>query len=184
MLLLLADQFAAADPAAQRDLLTQRRAELLDDLVRQRLDSRARLDETGEVTRAAALLDIATHDPDGALTAATFDALDDPSGFPALLDATAQDIHLAATLLAPLATITLTAATSEPQAAVAMLYLAIAAALTGDQQAATERISQALEYDGGRASVWISRLARLGAVRPSVLPLITVLVEAGHDGGH
>ncbi|MGH3933617.1 MAG: AAA family ATPase [Pseudonocardiaceae bacterium] len=183
-LLLLAEQFSAANPAGQRELLTQRHPELLDDLVRHYLDSRSGADETGEVTRAVALLDIAKRDADGSILAATFDSLDHPNGFPELLDATARNTDSAATLLQPLATIALTAATTEPQAAVAGLYLAIAAAVAGDQDRATELISQALEWDPGSASTWIARLAQLAAVQPSVLFLITVLAETRHDDKH
>jgi tetratricopeptide (TPR) repeat protein len=181
---LLADRFSAASPAEQRELLAERRSELLDDLIRQSLDSRAGADESGEVTRAAALLDIASQDTGGGVLTATFDALDHSSGFPDLLDATARDTESVATVLQPLATIALTAATAEPEAAVAALYLAIAAAVAGDQDRATELVSQALAWDPGSASAWIVRLAQLGAVQPAVLPLITVLAEAGHDGRH
>jgi tetratricopeptide (TPR) repeat protein len=184
LLRLLADQFSMASPAGQRELLTERRPDLLDDLVRHHLDSRARADETAEVTRAAALLDIAAHDADGSILTATFDALDHPSDFPGLLDQAARDTESVATALQPLATIALTAATTEPEAAVAGLYLAVAAAVAGDQDRATEFIGQALAWDPGSASTWIARLAQLGAAQPSVLPLITVLAEASHDGEH
>jgi len=84
-LILLADQFADADPAEQRGLLTTRRAELLDDLVRDYLNECGEADETGEVTRATALLEIAAHDSGDPILANTFIALDDPSHFSDLL---------------------------------------------------------------------------------------------------
>jgi hypothetical protein len=130
---LLADRFSGASPAGQRELLTERRPDLLDDLVRHHLDSRAGTDETGAVTRAAAVLDIAAHDADGSILTATFDVLDHPSGFPELLDQAARDTESVATVLQPLATIALTAATTQPEAAVAVLYLAVAAAVADDQ---------------------------------------------------
>ena len=81
-LLLLADRFVAVSPAEQRELLKARSPELLDDLVRDHLDRRAEADETGEVTRAGALLEIAGRDTADSILTATFDALDDPARFP------------------------------------------------------------------------------------------------------
>lgn len=165
-------------------MLTDRRSELLDDLVRQHLSSRAEAGRTGEVTRAAALLNIAAQDAGDSIVTMVFEAIGDPADFLEPLDATAHDTTRALTLLEPLATIALTAATTEPKAAVAVLYLAISAAVTGDQVRATELVSRALTWDPSSVSAWIAQLARLGAVQPSVLALITVLAEARHDGEH
>ncbi|MGI9003262.1 MAG: hypothetical protein ACR2GH_16660, partial [Pseudonocardia sp.] len=183
-LILLAEQFAGADPAEQRELLTTYRAELLDDLVRSHLDQRAEADQTGRVRQATALLRIAAHEASDPILTATFDALDEPSHFPGLLDTAARDTDRAADLLEPLATVALTAATSGPEAALAGLYLAVAAALTGDQDRAADIIGQALSWDPGSASGWVAQLARLGTTQPSVLPLIAVLAETGDDGEH
>jgi uncharacterized protein HemY len=89
-----------------------------------------------------------------------------------------------ATLLQPLATIAVTAATHEGETAIAGLYLAVAAAIAGDQDRAIEVVRQALTWDPGSCSAWIARLAGLGAAQPSVLPLIAVLAEAGDDDQH
>ena len=113
-----------------------------------------------------------------------FDALDDPARFPELLDATARNTDRAATLLQPLATIAVTAATHEGETAIAGLYLAVAAAIAGDHDRAIEVLRQALTWDPGSSSAWIARLAGLGAAQPSVLPLIAVLAEAGGDDQH
>ena len=78
----------------------------------------------------------------------------------------------------------MTAATTEPEAALAAFYLAIAAIIIGEQDYASELISRALAWDPASASTWISRLAQLGAVQPAVLPLITVLAEARRDDQH
>jgi tetratricopeptide (TPR) repeat protein len=184
LLLLLANRFAAASPAEQRELLSARSPELLDDLVRDHLIDRAEADETGEVTRADALLQIAGQGAADSILPATFDALDDPARFPELLDATARNTDQVATLLEPLATIAVTAATQEGEAGVAGLYLAVAAAIGGEQDRAIEVVRQALTWDPGSSSAWIARLAGLGAAQPSVLPLIAVLAEAGDDDQH
>ena len=84
----------------------------------------------------------------------------------------------------PLATIAVTAATQEGEAGVAGLYLAVAAAIGGEQDRAIEVVRQALTWDPGSSSAWIARLAGLGAAQPSVLPLIAVLAEAGDDDQH
>ena len=65
------------------------------------------------MTRAGALLEIAGQDTADSILTATFDALDDPARFPELLDATARNTDRVATLLQPLATIAVTAATHE-----------------------------------------------------------------------
>ena len=64
------------------------------------------------------------------------------------------------------------------------LYLAVAAAIACDHDRAIEVVRQALTWDPGSSSVWIARLAGLGAVQPSVLPLIAVLAEADGDDQH
>ncbi len=158
--------------------------DLLDDLVCDYLDEQDDADETDEVRRAAALLTIAAEDNAGATLATTFEALDDPARFPELLDTGAQHTESATTLLAPLATIALTAATTDNEAALAGLYLAVAVAISGDQERATEILQQALTWDPGSESSWIARLADLGAVQSAVLPLITALATRTDDDGH
>ena len=117
--------------------------------------------------------------------AAAFDALEDPARFPELLDTTRPR----------------TESTAEPggaarrrspspprppptQAAIAGLYLAVAAAIAGEQEQAIQIIAQAFAWDPTNRSTWIVRLTGLAATQPSVLPLIAALATGSDDGAH
>lgn len=183
LLRLLANQFIGASTADQRALLATRQADLLDQLVRDYLAGASEDKETGNVARAAALLDLATRDASGSTLTATFEALEEPARLAELLAATAFDMNRVADMLEPIATIAWASAPDQPVAAVAALYLAIAAAIHGDQDWAAQMAGQALALDPSGVPAWIARLAQLGPVQPSVLPLSTVLIEGQHDGG-
>jgi hypothetical protein len=181
ILLLLANRFTRASPAEQRQLLSARRPELLDEVVRDFLADRAEADENTKVTRAVALLEIARRDVDNSTLQAGFRALENPAAFAGLLHAIATG-QRAGDLLQPLAQIALTAASTLKEAAQAELYLAVAVAIAGDIAGGTDVLAHAVGLDSSRRSEWIGRLADVGAGHPAVFQLIEAMIEVGGGG--
>ncbi|HEX5493519.1 MAG TPA: hypothetical protein VFX70_02960 [Mycobacteriales bacterium] len=169
LLTILAREFVRADPAGQRALLAERRDDLFSDTVTATLRRLARDDNTGAVPRAVVLLDLARlgeHEP-------VFDALAEPARFRGLLAGLAARPNPAA--LHPAALVAYTAATTPAEGATAGFYLAVAAAIRGDQQQAGTLLAEARKMDPERSAAWIGTLADLGQIHPEVLPLIPAL---------
>ncbi|WP_433291571.1 tetratricopeptide repeat protein [Pseudonocardia sp. CA-142604] len=178
-LALLGRRFVAAPVAEQRALLNDRRADLLEDDVRDYVADHSSGDQTGATSRAVALLDLARAG-DSALQAA-FDALEDPDRFTPLLNEIAHDRPA---VLEPLAALALSVASTSTAGATAAIYLGVAAALASDTDRATAAVRQAREWNPDSTQAWITTLASLGATHAAVLPLIPVLLEAPSDGEH
>lgn len=156
LLQVLAARFVAADPATQRLLLDDRRADLLDPLVRQILAQRAGDDFAALV--GVALLHLADgHDH---LLAEVFAALADPERFGALLDNLARGSDL--DVLGVVGNIALAAAQTEPDLATGMFYAAAAAAGGGRSDEARQLVSQAAQLDPAQQMTWIARWPGLG----------------------
>ncbi|EOD67223.1 tetratricopeptide repeat protein [Amycolatopsis vancoresmycina] len=172
----LARQFVAADIEQQQQLVTDRRTDLLDELCLSYLD---KLFEAGNEAAlvASALLRLVERKPDDEL-AEVFTAMADPDLFPPLLHAAAGGSDT--TIVASLATIAFQTAQTADQAATAAFYLAVSAAIDGDDTAPTQ-LREALDVSPAERNTWIARLAELGAVHPAVLTLIPTLTETEPD---
>ncbi|MGH9216361.1 MAG: hypothetical protein ACRDZS_08905, partial [Acidimicrobiales bacterium] len=164
-------QFAQADPATQRELLSARRDDLLTDEVADAL--------TGgpiEAQRALALLSLAAADRATTLDA-TLTALDQPDRFPELLPYTATSPPAADTLAA-VAIAAGSVADTDPAIARALFYLAVATALGGEVDDAVATLRDACTTDPDRQTEWITELSVIGATHPAALRLIPHLLEA------
>ncbi|MDN0194421.1 tetratricopeptide repeat protein [Streptomyces sp. S.PNR 29] len=165
----LAYEFATASPEDRRTLLRQRRDDLLDDLVLEALSGGATDPdpETARLcTQAECLLMLAELDAD----ADALDALDDPSGFPALLATAARRPDPAP--LAATACLALTAATSDSLTATAEFHLAVAAAIDDDPDAAGTLLDHACDHHPAAVPAWITALAEIAQHHPAALTLI------------
>ena len=65
-------------------------------------------------------------------------------------------------------------------AATAGFYLAVAAAITGDDQTPA-LLAEARQLDPDQATAWITQLAGIGGQHPAVLPLIAALAAPPAD---
>jgi hypothetical protein len=175
LLRVLAHEFIAADTGEQRQLLSQRRDDLLDDIVASELDRLAAADDQQvavAAVAAGALVELARIDQHEPALA----ALESEAGFTPLLRDLARTPD--STPLAPTATLALVHASNATNAATARLYLAIAAATTDDLVVAGEQLDQAIASDPNQLPDWIAELAALGAQQPQVLALIPQLTTA------
>ncbi|WP_328995989.1 tetratricopeptide repeat protein [Kribbella sp. NBC_01245] len=179
LLRILATEFANGSPTVQRELLHQRRDDLLDDIVTEVLAQLATDDDSWQTRRALALLDLAAN-PDQAVLEHVLDALDDPSRFPDLLHSTARGAAQQSDpeSLAAVAQCAMSAATSPIEAATAAFYLAVVAAFTDDHDAATGWVNEARAVDPDPTSrdTWITTLAQLGQLEPRINTLIPQLL--------
>ncbi|TFV72520.1 tetratricopeptide repeat protein [Blastococcus sp. CT_GayMR19] len=175
LLRLLAHEFTGADAVRKRQLLAERRDDLFDGIVTTALNELAVSDDdatSNSAMAAEALLDLARlGQHQTALT-----ALESEQGFAALLADLARVPNPSA--LAPTAILALLNARTEADVATARLYLAIAAATTGDPITTEEHIALALEADRTRLPDWITEVAALGAQHPQVLRLVPLLTAA------
>ena len=174
LLTVLAYGFAVADPAGQREMLVTRREDLLDDHITRVLADAAEQDEQWTFERAQALLALAADPAATGVLEEIFDALADPALFPALLRRTARDTDPAR--LGPVARCALSAATTDSQAATAVIYLAIAATLAGDSEQAGEALAAARGWDPDARDPWITEIAAIGGTHPRALGLIPALL--------
>jgi tetratricopeptide (TPR) repeat protein len=167
----LAHEFVNASPADQQQLLITRKDDLLDPFVVNLVDGLVDEDETWASDRAAGLLSLtATHPPE--FLDDIFTALDNPSLLPGLLRQTAETGQ--ADTLNDVAHCGMSVATTNADAAMCGLYLAVASALGGHQDEATHNLAQARNLDPDARDSWITLIAELG--QPAVLPLISTLV--------
>ncbi|WP_328871153.1 tetratricopeptide repeat protein [Streptomyces sp. NBC_00287] len=159
----LAYEFATAETADQRTLLEQRRDDLLDDLVLTVLSG----DKGYQSARAAALLTLAQLNAEGP----AFDALDDPSRFPALLHDAARQPDRA--VLDAIGFLALSAAhDDEVLMAEAEFHLAVAAAISGDEESATNLLNDACDAAPDHIPTWITALAEISPHHQAALTLI------------
>lgn len=167
----LAWEFAHADPSIQRELLNTRRDDLLTDEVADALN-----DRSIEAQRALALLSLAAADRVTTLDA-TLTALDQPDRFSELLCDTAISPHAADTLAA-VAVVAESVAETNPEAARALFYLAVAIALSGDAVDAAATLREARDTGPDFQTEWITELSVIGVTHPAALQLIPHLLEA------
>jgi len=181
----LAAEFMGSDTAAQRELLAERRDELLDSsLIAIVADGSLKAD-TPAAQRAGGLLMLAREGDD----AEVLDALEDPSRFPALL---AEHARRGSATLGLIAAIAAIAARSPSEQADGSFYVAISSSLAGNSEHALNALAQGRALDPDRAQGWISQLAELARQHPSLLELIGALTmptedtlrpaEAPHEG--
>ncbi|MEV5310351.1 tetratricopeptide repeat protein [Streptomyces sp. NPDC052610] len=170
---ILLREFARAAPATQRDLLAERRNDLLGETVQETLSELLDASDPDapptEYDQAAALLHLASleaHEP-------ALDALADWSRFPALLGALARDFDPSA--LAATAYLARLTADNAAQAATAEFYLAVSAVIEDNAEAASELIASAHAYTPDAAPTWINDLAEIARHHQAVLPLIPTL---------
>jgi hypothetical protein len=171
LLTILAYEFAEAEAARQRVLLTERHDDLLTDTVADALNDLAGEEgpQAAAVQRALALLDLArTGDADP-----LFEALAEPHKLPHVLHALALRPDTAP--LSPAAMVAYTAATTLAGAATAMFYIAVAMTAGGELEQASDLIGQARTTDATQVSAWINDLAEIGRHHPGVLRLIPAL---------
>ncbi|MEV0171301.1 tetratricopeptide repeat protein [Streptomyces sp. NPDC050803] len=163
----LAYEFATASYADRRTLLAQRRADLLDDYVFGTLSSEAADAEDRRLfSQAYCLLRLAQQGAE----AAAFDALDDPSLFPALLhDAARQPDPVA---LHAAALVALTAATDDSSMAEAEFHLAIAIAAADDGEQAAEALAAACDRTPDAIPTWIDALVDITPHHPAARTLV------------
>ena len=173
LLEILANEFAAAELDEQRTMLAERREDLLTGEVRERLGRLASSGDDGEAQagmRAAALVELAgLHAADALLDAVEGGTL------PAYLHRVATSDDLRA--LRASAGVAVTVATSEPEAATAMVYVAIAHALEGAGDTASDIVRHARRLDPDQIPYWLNVCATVAQKHPAVLPLLTVLTE-------
>jgi hypothetical protein len=169
----LANEFADADPARQRQLLATRRAELLDELVMETIRGWAAEDETGQATAALSLLTLAATEP-ASFIDELIDSLDNTDAFPRLLERTATTGRSAT--LAETAKYGLVAATSHTDATICLFFLAVAAILDHDPDTATEYVAAARNADPD-ARDWIDLANQIGDYQPDALRLIPILTN-------
>ena len=150
-------------------LLAERHDELLSDFVRQTITPAAS-EQSMPAQRALALLTIAAAGEDELV----FDALEDPTRFPALLVTLAERPN--PVMLAPAAVVAYTVAQTPSQAAEANFFMAVSAAVLGAEDGVTSKLlGDAQTLDPERSSAWIAQLAELAAQHQSLLPLIAQL---------
>ncbi|MFE6926342.1 tetratricopeptide repeat protein, partial [Nocardia sp. NPDC057663] len=176
-------QFLAAEPQQQRDLLTEHPHRLLHDDTWQQLNDLIDADpDDPRPLRAAALIDLAAHDTGTATLPDTFDALDDPTLFPALLAAAARS-NTASYLLGPVAQLAYLCAETVERAADATVYMACAFVITSDpgNTDASEHLQHAIGLAPHRRADWITLLADLATVHPTLVSLIPLLAKESTD---
>ena len=173
LLRVLAAEFAAADPAGQRAMLTARRDDLLDDLVLEELNGEG----DARLLRAAALLQLVGAGADEVL-AVTWEAFDEPELFATLLHGLASGQP---ELVQPVALCALSVAVDVQQAGLALLYLALAAVMHDEDAAADELLSAAYQNHPAAKDAWIRELAKLGSLQPAALRLISQLVDLANQ---
>jgi hypothetical protein len=166
MLALLTHAFATSDLARQRAMLAGQRADLLSMTVRDGLTSRV---DTPAGLRALALVDLAAQGEDQRVLT----ALDQPEEFRALLHSYACRAEVGPIDRA--AELVLTRAVPRWQAAVVLLYLAVAAARAGDYEHATGLLGGARHLAPGEEDTWVGWLTEIGQHDDSVQPLLTQL---------
>jgi tetratricopeptide (TPR) repeat protein len=179
----LASEFVEADPARQRELLVDRRQELLTDDVADQLHELAEHAEEPAERQSAevaiAVVALAQTDQE----APAMDALEDPTLFTKLL--TGQAAEADPQILSTTARIAMTTAATRESAADAHFYLAVAAIRSGDQHLAETELAAARSLSPARSIVWITQLAELGRRHTEVLALIPALAaqSLGVDAG-
>jgi hypothetical protein len=131
-------------------------------------------DRSIEARRALALRSLAA---DRATTLdATLAAREQPDRFPGLL----HDIVTspsAADTLAAVAVVAESVADTNPEAARALFYLAVATALSGDAVDAAATLRESRDTDRDHQAEWIKELSVIGAIHPAALRLIPYLLE-------
>ncbi|CAL9442791.1 hypothetical protein SUDANB105_02267 [Streptomyces sp. enrichment culture] len=170
---ILLHEFANADLATQRILLTERRDDLLGDTVRQALSELFEANDSQtpsiEYRQAANLLYLASLNAHGP----ALDALADWHRFPALLVALARDPDPSA--LGATAYLARLSATNADQAAMADFHQAVAAAIDDDPESASALLASAHALTPASAPAWINDLAEIARRHQAVLPLIPTL---------
>jgi tetratricopeptide (TPR) repeat protein len=177
---LLARRFAAADWDEQRQLLTDRRADLLTAEAAAALDS----DEPNpELRIATALLKLARLDADGPL----FEAVGEPARFPDLLHRCA--VTGDPQRLLPTTTVAIEAATDHAGSGLAVLYAAVAMLLADPEQldTAAELVKHARRIHPDGQTDWLARVGEIAAVHAQVAglfgPLTRQLPDDDQQGG-
>ncbi|MEV6218614.1 tetratricopeptide repeat protein [Nocardia sp. NPDC051833] len=176
-------QFLTAEPPQQRELLTEHRDRLLHDAVRQHLTDPIDADpDDPRPIRAAALISLAAHNAGAATLSGSFDALADPTLFPVLLAATARSGN-ATELLGPVGQLAYLCAETAEEAADAIVYLACAVTINDvpDNTDARELLQHAIGLAGHRRTHWITLLAELSTVHPTLVSLIPLLATEPTD---
>ncbi|HSV64681.1 MAG TPA: hypothetical protein VLJ59_02080 [Mycobacteriales bacterium] len=169
MLMLLAQEFADADLAGQRRLLTEHTDDLCSDIVGAALEELAERDQTGRAQEGSALRTLALlgqHEP-------VLDALDDPAQFYDLLARLATLPDLSA--LGPAVAIAFTAVSTSTGAATAAFFFAVVLAAEGDEDQAQAVLTEARYIAPERAEEWAETLARIGRLHPIALDLVPLL---------
>ncbi|MFG1721202.1 tetratricopeptide repeat protein, partial [Micromonospora chalcea] len=177
LLAALTAEFAAANPATQATMLAERGAELVSEDARYALAALARQDDRGAVERADAILALAQI---GAAEPA-LDALTDPAKFTDLMAGIAESLD--PTALDATAFLARGVADTDAAAAVADFYTAVAAALAGDLDEASDILTAARRLAAEQTGTWINRLAGIGRRHPAVLALISVLTAPNDEPG-
>jgi tetratricopeptide (TPR) repeat protein len=159
----LAAEFRHASPVEQRQLLDTRRADLLDDHVRNPLAAQAAgEDATPQDVRAVAVLDLVASGATDQLLDEVYAAIEQPIRFPEILH-TAATTTMPAQQLETLAQVALTTATTNQDAATAFLYAAIASA---DPDQSRARLEQARQFDPDHRDEWSRLLLSLHSTDP------------------
>ena len=173
----LAHQFVTADPAGQGLLLAEHGDELRSEEVTAILVDLAAGGD-GAAVRALFLPELSAADQEA--LAETLAAMANPDAFPALLTTVSTSAN-AESVLAGVATAALGAARTESESAAALFYLAVAGAITGDEEVAAN-IRAARGLDPAHRDAWLRQLARIGARHPAALALIDALTAEDEDG--
>lgn len=169
LLTVLAHELVAAEPARQRQLLTERLDDLDDDLVGATLEELVEQDETGRAQQVSALRSLALlgeHE-------AVLSALDEPSQFYDLLTRLATSPDISA--LGPAVAVAFTAASTPTGAATAAFFFAVVLVVGGDEDQAHAVITEARYIAPQRAGDWIETLTKVGRFHPVTLDLIPML---------
>jgi tetratricopeptide (TPR) repeat protein len=170
------DRFVAASPDEQEQILQNHHDLLTGDVARAQLDAKAaNISSTDEAERAYALVVLSAHDDTGDALNNVFLSLAEPALMPQTLRSIARGPH-ADNLLKPASAVARISAETPESAGLALLYAAVAAAITGDTDAA--QLAQRAAVTAPRQrNAWIALLADIGVAAPAALSLIPYLLE-------
>jgi hypothetical protein len=173
----LIQHFAAAEPASQRQMLSERRTELTSETVELSIQTDAADDDNPQTKRAYALLTLAAQETGFLILDDVFDALEEPQRFSALLHTLAAGPD-AATLLPLAATIARTAGDTGETLGLADVFAALAAAINDDTNDVESLATSAVSAAPNERDAWILQLTELASVTPAAVTVIAALIKS------
>ncbi|MBF6214421.1 tetratricopeptide repeat protein [Nocardia puris] len=175
--------FLSAPAATQRETLRGDLGDLAEEGTLAAIMEQVRADPADvRLRRAAGLVALAVEERDQDLLDEVFAAVENPTRFPPLLDATIRDLHRAPALQL-LVEVALTTARDHDALAVIGFYDACSAAIDENPNAATS-LRQALALSPHRRPEWAKALTELAELHPALETLIPVVTEDVSPGAN